>query len=76
MESEEEASVHTLLNEFNYPWSSNLAIAEMNKKKEKQFEDNVGMLIEYFFQQFKKGNRSYQQVTIPGGFVIDLKYMR
>ena len=64
---------------MNYPWSSKLAAAgkkkEMDKAKLKmvqQFDDDVNILIEYFYEKFEE-DESYQQVTVPGGFSCRLE---
>ena len=32
-------------------------------------------MIELFNLKYKEGDKSYQQIPIPGGYIIDLRYM-
>jgi len=40
-----------------------------------QYDDQVSFMIEYFHQLYKGGDKTCQQILVPGGYVIDLKYM-
>ena len=41
-----------------------------------QFSDNANVLLEHCFQEFWKGKKNFQQITVPGGKVVDLQYFR
>ena len=46
-------------------------------KAVQKFDDDVNILIEYFYEKLtEEEDESYQQVTVPGGFVVDLKHMK
>ena len=32
-------------------------------------------MIEVFYQRYKAGDQSYRQIPLPGGYVLDFKYM-
>ena len=64
------------LDKLAMPWSFD--------KSNNPFKDNVlwiqyshhtCYMIELFYQRYKAGDESFRQIAIPGGYVIDFKYM-
>ena len=58
MESSE-PSFQSIMDKINYPWTSNQEIEYQNYLKWKQFDDEINMTIEYFYQKWKQGDKSY-----------------
>ena len=59
-----------------FPWSYNAAQNPDNEIHWLQYDHTVCYMIELFFRRYKAGDVSYQQIPIPGLYVLDFKFMK
>ena len=63
------------LNKTAMPWFFNKSANPDTSSVWQQYGHFTCYMIEVFYQRYKEGDQSYQQIGIPNGYVIDFKYM-
>ena len=57
------------------PWSYNASNKPDSEILWTQYDHFTCLMIEIFYKRYKAGDLTYQQIPIPGYYVIDFKYM-
>ena len=73
--TEKEEILPFKLDEMLIPWSCNRAKNSDSETLWIQYDHITCLMLEYFYQKFKNGDITYQQIGIPGFYVIDFFYM-